>query len=180
MDKYNIPGVRIFEFAKIIGLENISFGKPVIIDDFTLVYARDRITIGNYVHIACFASLTGGAEISLGDFCAVSQGVRILTGTDDFKGWGFGNSTLPEKYRNVKRAPVSVGRFCIVGANSVVLPGVTIGEGATIGAGSVVTKDLAPWGVYINNRRLKDRNRDEVYKTYNGFKADLDNSLRGV
>ncbi|HWI59184.1 MAG TPA: acyltransferase, partial [Bacillota bacterium] len=129
MSNYNIPGVKTFEYTKILGLEHIEFGHDVLIDDFTLIYARAKIRIGNYVHIACFASLTGGAELEIGDFAAISQGARILTGTDDFKGSGFGNSTIEEKYRHTTRAPVKIGRFCIVGANSVVLPGVTIGEG---------------------------------------------------
>jgi len=172
MSKYEIEGVKTFEFTKIIGLENIKFGKNVLIDDFTLIYATAPMEIGNYVHIACFASITGGAELKVGDFVAISQGCRVLTGTDDFVDWGFGNSTINEKYRNTKREPVKIGKYCIIGANSVVLPGVTIGEGATVGAGSVVTKDLEPWGVYIGNKRIKDRNRVEVLKTYNEFLTD--------
>ena len=169
---YKIPGVKTYEFTKIIGLENIEFGQNIIIDDFTLIYARERMRIGSHVHIACFASLTGGAQLTIGDFSAVSQGVRILTGTDDFKDWGMGNSTIPEKYRNVTRAPISIGRFCIVGANSVVLPGVTIGEGATVGANSVVTRDLAPWGVYIGNRKVRERSREQVMETHRRFLSD--------
>ena len=142
MDKYNVEGVKTFEFTKIIGLENIEFGKNIIIDDFTLIYASGKIKIGNYVHIACFASITGGAELILEDFVAISQGCRILTGTDDFIDGGFGNSTIDEKYRNTKREPIKICKFCIIGANSVILPGVTVGEGATVGANSVVTKNI--------------------------------------
>jgi acetyltransferase-like isoleucine patch superfamily enzyme len=173
MSKYNIDGVKTFEFTKIIGLEHIEFGKNIIIDDFTLIYATAPIKIGNYVHIACFSSITGGAELNVEDFVAISQGCRILTGTDDFVHGGFGNSTIDEKYRNTKREPVTIGKYSIIGANSVVLPGVTIGEGATVGAGSVVTKDLEPWGVYIGNKRIKDRNKVEVLNTYNQFLTDL-------
>jgi galactoside O-acetyltransferase len=168
----SIPGVKTFEFTKIIGSENIEFGHDVIIDDFVLIYARTRMTIGNHVHIACFTSITGGEAVEIGDFSAVSQGCRIMTGTDDFKDWGFGNSTVPEEYRNTKRAPVKIGRFCIIGANSVVLPGVTIGEGATVGACSVVTKDLQPWGVYIGNRHIKDRNKEAVLGTYERYLSE--------
>jgi acetyltransferase-like isoleucine patch superfamily enzyme len=171
----DIPGVTTFEHTKIIGRENIEFGRPVILDDFVLVYAKARMRIGNYVHIACFASLTGGAPLTIGDFAAVSQGARVLTGTDDFKAWGFGNSTVEERYRNATRAPVSIGRFCIVGANSVVLPGVSIGEGATVGAGSVVTRDLAPWGVYIGNKRIRDRDKRAVLDNYERFQEDHPN-----
>lgn len=169
MIKYNIKGVKSFEFTKIVGIENIEFGKNVIIDDFTLIYATEPMKIGNYVHIASFTSITGGAELFIDDFVAISQGCRILTGTDDFVDWGFGNSTVEEKYRNVKREPVKIGKFCIIGANSVVLPGVTIGEGTTVGAGSVVTKDLKPWGVYIGNKKLKDRNKTGVLRNYKKF-----------
>lgn len=168
-NKYNIPGVKTFEYTKLIGLENIEFGRNVIIDDFTLVYATGKIKIGNNVHIACFASITGGGEVKIEDFSAVSQGVRILSGTDDFKGWGFGNSTIDEKYRNTTRGPINIGRFCIIGANSVVLPGVTIGEGVTVGANSVVTKDLEPWGVYIGNNRIRERNKGDVMKNFENY-----------
>ena len=169
MTKYNIDGVKTFEFTKIIGIENIDFGKNIIIDDFTLIYATNTMKIGNYVHIACFTSLTGGAELLIDDFVAISQGCRILTGTDDFVDWGFGNSTINEKYRNTKREPIKIGKYCIIGANSVILPGVTIGEGATVGANSVVTKDFKPWGVYIGNKRIKDRNKEGVLKNYRSF-----------
>ncbi len=165
----NIPGVTTFEYTKIIGIENINFGKNIIIDDFTFIYAKKRIVIGNCVHIACFASISGGEELHVGDYTAISQGCRILTATDDFKDWGFGNSTIDEEYRNIKRAPIHIGNFCIIGANSVILPGVSIGEGVTVGACSVVTRDLEPWGVYIGNKRVAERNKEGVLKNYSKF-----------
>lgn len=173
MDKYNIPGVRTFEYTKIIGLENIQFGKNIIIDDFAFIYATTPMKIGNYCHIACFSSVIGGAELVLEDFVAISHGARILTGTDDFKDWGFGNSTVPEQFRNTTRKPIRIGRFCIVGANSVVLPGVRIGEGAMVGANSVVTRDLEPWGIYVGNKRIGERNREGVLQNHANFEKEF-------
>jgi len=164
--------VTIYESARIIGVENISFGSPVIIDDFTLIVAREPMRIGNYVHIACFAAITGGERVDLADFSAVSQGAKLLTGTDDFIDGGFGNSTVPGEFRNAKRGAISVGRFSIIGANAVILPGVTIGEGAVVGANSVVTRDLEPWGVYIGNRRHRERNREGVMRRYAEFSSE--------
>lgn len=169
MDKYKIPGVKMFEYTKIIGLENIDFGENIIIDDFVLIYAKEKIKIGNFVHIASFTSITGGNKLVIEDFAAVSQGCRILTATDDFKFLGFGNSTIDNKFRNIKSLPIQIGKFCIVGANSVVLPGVTIGEGATVGANSVVTKDLQPWGVYIGNKKVGERDKEAVLANYQEF-----------
>ena len=173
MSRYDIAGVKTFEFTKIVGLEQIEFGRNVIIDDFTFIYATAPIKIGNYVHIGCFTSISGGAELFIDDFTAISQGCNILTGSDDFVDWGFGNSTIDEKYRNTKRKPVKIGKFCIIGANSVVLPGVTIGEGASVGGGSVVTYDLEPWNVYIGNRKLKPRNKTGVLKNYQKFLEEI-------
>ena len=107
--------------------------------------------------------------LEIGDFSAVSQGCRLLSGSDDFTDWGFGNSTIEESFRNVKRAPIGIGNFCIIGANSVVLPGVTIGDGAAIGAGSIITKDLEPWGVYLGNKRIRERDKEGVLNTYRKF-----------
>ena len=167
-----LKNIKTFEFTKIIGSDNIDFGEDIIIDDFVLIYATAPMKIGNYVHIANFSSLTGGGKLFIGDFVAISQGCRILTGTDDFVDWGFGNSTIEEKYRNTKREDINIEKFAIIGANSVILPGVTIGEGVAVGAGSIVTKDLEPWGVYVGNKRIKDRNKKGILNNYNKFLKD--------
>ena len=180
MDKYNIPNVKTFEYTKIIGIENIEFGKNIIIDDFTFIYAKGKIKLGNYVHIGIYASVTGGDELVVGDFCAISQGVRILTASDDFKDWGFGNSTIDNKFRNIKNSPISIGKFCIIGANSVILPGVSIGEGAMVGASTVVTKDLEPWGIYVGNKKIGERNKEEVLKNYENFLNTSENEKLGT
>jgi galactoside O-acetyltransferase len=173
VDKYNIFGVTTFEYTKIVGLENIEFGKNIIIDDFVFIYAKKKITIGNNVHIASFTSITGGESFIMEDFSGLSSGVRIITGSDDFKEWGFGNPTIEEKYRNIARAPIYIGKFSIIGANSVILPGVTIGEGATVGAGSIVTKGLEPWGIYIGNRKVGERDKTGVFKNYEKYLLDV-------
>src|SRR5271157_2811692 len=90
-DKYQIDGVKTFEFTKIIGVENIEFGKNIIIDDFVFIYAKNKIKIGNFVHIASFTSISGGGVFIMNDFSSLASGVRIITGTDDFIDWGFGN-----------------------------------------------------------------------------------------
>ncbi len=169
MDKYKIPNVKTFEYTKIIGIENIDFGKYVIIDDFVLIYAKENITIGNHVHIASFTSISGGGELVMGDYSAISSGCRIVTSTDDFKDAGFGNSTITNEFRNVTVEKITIGKFSIIGGNSIILPSVTIGEGASIGAGSVVTKDLEPWGIYVGNKRIGWRNKEEVLKNYEKF-----------
>lgn len=173
MNKYDIPNVKTFEFTKIIGIENIEFGKYIIIDDFAFIYARKRVKIGDYVHIGGFSSITGSEECIIENFATLSWGVRIFTSTDDFKFHGFGNSTISSTFRNIKEAPVLIKKFAIIGSNSVVLPGVEIGEGVSVGACSVVTKNLEPWGIYIGNKKIGERDKDGILKNFDNFlKAD--------
>ncbi|MBI5741730.1 MAG: acyltransferase [Nitrospirae bacterium] len=140
-----------------------------MIDSFVLIQAKRKIKIGDHVHIPSFSSITGGGKLVMEDYSGLSSGVRIFTGSDDFKDWGFGNPTIDERFRNVKIGEVIIRKFAIVGANSVVLPDVEIGEGAAVGAGSVVTKNLEPWGIYIGNRKIGERNRKDVLKNFENF-----------
>ena len=168
-DKYNIPHVKTFEYTKIIGIENINFGKYIIIDDFVLIYARETIDIGDYVHIASYSSVSGGGQFVMEECSGLSSGCRIITGSDDFKHSGFGNPAVDDRFRNTRTGKVKMERFAIAGANAVILPDVTIGEGAAVAANTTVTRDLEPWGIYVGNKRIGERDRDAVLKNYEIF-----------
>lgn len=165
----DIKGVKTFEYTKIIGIENIDFGSNIIIDDFTLIYAKGKISIANYVHIGAFSSVMAGEDITFGELSGLSHGVKIFTTSDDFVGTGFGNPTIDPKYRNLKSGPVEIERFAIIGTNAVILPGVTIGEGSSVAANSVITKDLEPWSIYVSNRKVGTRNKEEILTNYEKF-----------
>ncbi len=156
--------VTIWPQAKITHAESISLGDSVIIDDFVLLMGGSATTIGSFVHLASFTSITGGGEFSMGDFSGLAGGVRILTGSDDFSGACLTNPTVPAPFRRPKRSFVRLQEHALVGANTVVMPGVTIGEGAAIGANSLVTKDCEPWMIYFGSpaRPLKRRPRETM------------------
>jgi len=164
-----MKNIKIFENAKIIGKENIKFGDYIIIDDFVFIYAQDKMSIGNYVHIASFTSISGAGNVVLEDFVAIASGCRLITSTDDFKDGGFGNPTIDNSFRNINQGSIKMKKFSIIGANSIILPNVTIGEGASIGAGSIVTRDIKPWAIYFQNRIIGYRNKDKVLKNYENF-----------
>lgn len=163
--------VRRFEYTKVVGEENISFGKNVILDDFVFIYGCVPSSIGSYVHIASFTSISGEGGFDIGDYCALSSGCRLFSSTDDFKGAGFGNSCIDSSFRNLDVRKVTLEKFSIIGANSVILPGVTIGEGASVGAGSTVTRNLEAWGIYIGNTKVGERDREGVLETYERFRS---------
>ena len=108
------------------------------------------------MHLASFSSYLGGGRLVIEDFAGVSSGSRIYTGTDDFLGESLTGPTIPE-------APAArcelrhVGKYAVVGANCVVLPGVTLGEGCTVGALSLVNRDCEPWTIYGGSPRGRSR-----------------------
>jgi galactoside O-acetyltransferase len=151
--------VSISRKCSIYGAGSIRIGSNVRIDDFCIL--SGVITIGSNIHIAAYTALYGGGKIALHDFCNLSSRVSIYSVSDDYSGETMTNPMIPERFKHIERAPVTLGRHVIVGSGSIVLPGVTIGEGGAVGALSLVTKDLDPWGIYagIPVRKIKDRKR---------------------
>ncbi len=162
--------LKIYEFTKIINPEYVFVGDNVIIDDFCLLYAKEDapIKLGSWVHIASFTSLTGGS-ITIGNFCGIASGCRIIGGSEQYANGALMNPPIPEKYRNVSKGGCKMEDFSFISVNSCIFPGVIIGEGAVIGAGSIVRKDLEPWGIYIMKNgkmvRINDRDREKTYET---------------
>lgn len=167
---YDIPFARvgqdvtIWPLAKIVSPEVISIGDSVIIDDFVFLMGGRTTTIGSFVHIAAFASLVGGGHLVIEDFCGISGGCRVYTGDDNYLGGSLVGPAVPPEYRKAIRSFVTIKKHVIIGANSVVLPGVTVGEGVAIGANSLVKTDCEPWSIYVGSpaRRIRARPRDEI------------------
>lgn len=141
--------VIVYSRAVVLGAERISLGDSIIIDDFAFISGGEEMRFGSFIHIAQHASLVGGGRLILEDFAGISAGVRLYTGNDDYLGGSLTGPTVPAPYRVPVRSFVHVGRHCVIGANSVVLPGVTMGEGAVVGACSLVKNDLPPWTVNV-------------------------------
>jgi len=145
--------------------ENISIGNNVRIDDNVIIVASNKqkpVKIGNYVHIASNCYLAGSSGIELMNFSGLAPGVLIFSGTDDYSGRKLTNPTIDKKYIGGKKGKVTLCKHVIVGANSVILPNVTIQEGSSVGALSLVTKSLDSWGVYfgVPVKKLKNRSKD--------------------
>lgn len=174
---YTSLELRAFGFARvgenclvarnctIIGLPGITLGDSVRIDGFSsLIAPRGRIKIGSFVHVATGCLLGGRAGIEIGDFSSLSQGVRLFSAIDDFSGRKLSNAVVPADLAGVHSQPISIGQYVPVGSGSMVLPGVEIGEGAAIGAMSLVVQSLREWTIYSGNpaQAVGPRSRDLV------------------
>lgn len=163
--------VKVSAKASIYGASRISLGAHSRIDDFCVLSAGEGgIQIGRNVHIAVMCSLIGKARIELHDFAGLSSRVCIYSSSDDYSGESMTNPTVPEAFTHVDHRPVVLERHVIVGSGSVILPGVTIGEGTAVGALCLVAKDLEPFGIYAGSplKRVKSRSRRllELEKLY--------------
>jgi galactoside O-acetyltransferase len=158
--------VIIRSTVRIVRPERVCIGSHVMIDDFVFLGGHEELVIGNHVHIGVHSALIGGGHCYLSDFSGLSIGVKVMCGSDDFLGGGLTNPTIPPAYRAVNRGAVWLGPHAGLGAGSIVFPDVAIGEGSMISAGSVVTRSLAPWGIYGANpaRRIKPRPREEILR----------------
>lgn len=156
--------VVVWETTKVVDPQKTSIGNSVIVDDFVFLCGGIKTIIGSFVHIASFTSITGGGELLMEDFTGLSSGVRVFTGNEDYSGDYLTNPTVPYPYRMPVRSFVHIKKHAIVGANTVILPGVVIGEGAAIGANSLVTKDCKPWTVYFGSpaKVIKSRPKDKI------------------
>jgi acetyltransferase-like isoleucine patch superfamily enzyme len=142
--------VRISRLASLHNPAGISVGDHARIDDFCVLSAGEGgIEIGQHVHLAVFVSLMGKGKIALGDFSGMSSRVSVYSSNDDYSGQYMTNPTLPPQFTNVTSGPVSIGRHAIVGSGAIIMPNVSIGEGAAIGALSLVRDDCEPFGIYV-------------------------------
>lgn len=173
--KFCGKNVKVFELCKIINKNNFSIDDHSQLDDFVFINSGEMCQIGKFVHISSFSSIVGGGKFSIGDFSGLSAGCRIITGSDDFQGPFLSNPTIPAKYKNVKVGQVKIGEHCILGSNSIVLPNIEIPDGVTIGAGSIVGKQLEPWGIYagFNPKKVGERSKDGIIDLEKKLKLQL-------
>lgn len=108
---------------------NVSIGEQSSIGNRAWVYALDKIVIGKNV--------------------CIGEDVRLLTGSHD----------VTSPHFDLVTKPIMIGDNVWVATMAIVLPGITIGEGAIVAAGAVVTKDVLPWTVVGGNpaKFIKER-----------------------
>lgn len=152
--------VLISNKCSIYQADMMEMGDNVRIDDFCILIGR--IKLGSNIHIGAFCHLSGGAGIVMDDYSGLSQRCSLYTQSDDYSGRSMTNPTIPEKFKEVKSGKIVIGRHVIIGSSSVIFPNVSIGEGASVGAMSLVNKSIEAWtmNVGIPCRTIRRREKD--------------------
>ncbi|MCP4606898.1 MAG: acyltransferase [Proteobacteria bacterium] len=124
--------------------ENIELGENVYVGHQTILkgYHLNKMLIGDGTWIGqqCFFHSAGGIDI--GRNVGIGPGVRIITSSHDENG-----RVTPILHSPIEFAPVVIENDADIGVGTTVLPGVRIGKGAQVGAGSVVTTDIPAYAV---------------------------------
>jgi len=116
--------------------KKLGFGKGATIYNSALVYGD--VKVGERTWIGPYVVLDGsGGGISIGSTCSISTGVHVYT--HDTVDWALSGGQQP--YR---RKPVVIGNRCYIGSQSIILPGVVIGECCVVAANSVVNEKVPP------------------------------------
>ncbi len=134
--------VIIGKSVRIRNPELVTVDDNAIIDDFTFI--SGALKVGRFVHVAsscCFQA--SGSEIEIMDFCGIATGCRIFAASSDYFGCALDLPTIPQSMRSgTIRSPVRIGECSLIGANTVVLPGVTIPNGFSCGANAKLTPGM--------------------------------------
>ncbi len=142
--------VLISKKTSIYNPQEIEIKNNVRIDDFVIL--SGKIKIGNYVHISIFCAIqASNIGIDLEDFCGLAPSVFLFSSSDDYFGNYMTNAMVPDEYRNVRKGKIEIKKHVIIGANSVILPGIILEEGTAIAAMSLVNRSTEGWYIYSGN-----------------------------
>ncbi len=139
---------------------HVKMGEKVVIYKGCEMRASYKIHIGKGTIVGNDCILAAQRGITLGENVNIGYGVWIWAGQHDIHDPYFSTEAKGS------RGPVAVGNRVWLGARTIILGGVTIGEGAVIASGAVVTRDVEPFSIYggIPARKIGERNRDLLYE----------------
>ena len=143
-----------------------SIGLGVKFNGICQIISPEELVIESNVHIGDNAFFSCGGGLFIGENTHISRNLVVYTVNHDYSG-----DRLPYDERQILK-PVSIGRNAWIGMNVTVLPGTHIGEGAIIGAGSVVAGKVPPFSIYGAQIATKIGERDiEHYRRLDNSKA---------
>ena len=136
-------------------LAGVKIGKKSYLHIGARFYQPKNVTIGKGTIIGDHVTLDGRDKLTIGDHVDIASQVMIFNSEHDLNSVGF----------DPKNEPVTVKDFVFIGPRAIILPGVTIDQGAVVAAGAVVTKDVAEMTIVggvpakeIGKRQLQELN----------------------
>ena len=152
--------VQISKLVKFYNFKG-SIGDYCRIDDYTIL--KGNINIGKIVHISSFCILTATdakSSISIGDFSSISAHCSIYAVSDNYISSSLHGPIVKKKYTDIQFGNVKIGKCCLIGLNSIILPKCNLKDFVSIAANSVVNEKVDTGNILIQraqNKILKNR-----------------------
>jgi maltose O-acetyltransferase len=140
----NAQGAHLIARFKSCG-QKVSVYMPVRID------GADKVEVGTNVSIGPFVHMWGGGGIRIGDGVMIGAHTAITSEGHDH--------TKECMYGTLTQNPVVIEDGAMIGTHCIILPGVTIGKGAVVGAGSVITTNVKPHTIVVTGRKREEWRR---------------------
>jgi len=122
-------------------LSKAKCGENVSVRDRVTIYCPERLVLKNNVSINTGVTILAQGGVTIGEFAMIAPGVSIISVNHDYTKIGI------EAHKTHIKNHVTIGPNTWLAAGCIILPGVTVGEGAVVAAGSVVTRDVEPYTV---------------------------------
>ena len=126
---------------KRLSIKGADIGGATVIENATFIGNHSNLKIGDCSYVGNNVHIALHSNISIGNRVVLNANVILLSGTHDINDSAWG---LVSK-------PIFINDYAWVATGAIILPGVTVGEGAVIGAGSVVSRDVPPYSVTAGN-----------------------------
>ncbi len=152
-----LPRYQLFGFFKtnFLRLNGAQIGKRCTFYPGVWIAPGRNLTVGSDVDFALGVVVTTSGKVSIGNRVLIGYRTQILST----------NHLIPKQRKRIfgsghQKKPIKIADDVWIGANSIILAGVEIGEGAVIAAGSVVTKSVRPYTIVGGNPATLIRKRD--------------------
>ena len=138
---------------KLLGMK---MGNSTYINRHCYIMNPNKLETGNDTHINRLVTLDARGGLKIGNNVSISHGVMIMTGSHDVNSEQF----------LVRFYPITIEDYVWIGCGAIILQNVTIGRGAVVSAGAVVTKDVPPYAIVggVPAKTIAFRNKKLSYK----------------
>lgn len=152
---------RLNPLCKILKPEVVEIGDHSRVCDFVFIWGGRGVRIGDHTDVQPQTVVWGGGELVVGDHVSVGLGSILLTAVYSHKEGLRMVDGLAEDETNALYGKLVIGNDVYIGAHATILPNVTVGEGAIVGAHTMLNKDAEPWGIYVGSpaRKIGERPR---------------------
>jgi acetyltransferase-like isoleucine patch superfamily enzyme len=164
--------VLISKKCSIYGAHNIKLGSNIRIDDFcVLACSKGNFILDGYNHIGCFCYINSGGGIHMKMFSGLSSRCSLYSSSQNYDGSSLTNPTIDGDFLEMNIEPISIGKHSVIGTNTVILPGCSVGDYSAVGACSLVTKNISSGKMAkgIPAKEYKDRDYKKIQNLESTF-----------